>query len=69
MSDRGSSAAASHTGALASSADVLTAVFEQSGLHMTNKLEEFFLWGQAFAQTRKADIPEEMVVITNAGGP
>ena len=36
---------------------------------MTNKLEDFFLWGQAFTQTQNIQIPEEMVVITNAGGP
>ncbi len=69
MSDRGSAAAASHTGALASSADVLKASFEQSWLHYTNKLEEFFLWGQAFTATRNIKIPDEMVVVTNAGWP
>ena len=44
MSDRGSAAAASHTGALVNCADVLQSCFTQSGLHYTNKLEEFFLW-------------------------
>ncbi len=67
MSDRGSLAAASHTGALASSADVLKTAFSQAGLHATDKLEEFFLWGQAFSVTRHYEIPTEMVVITNAG--
>jgi len=69
MSERGSAAAASHTGALASSADVLKASFQQSGLHYTNKLEEFFLWWQAFTATRGIKVPDEMVVITNAWGP
>ncbi len=69
MSDRWSAAAASHTGALASSADVIKTAFSQSGLHYTNKLEDFFLWGQAFTATRNKEIPQEMVVITNAGWP
>jgi len=69
MSQRWSAAAASHTGALASTADVLKASFKQSGLHSTNSLEEFFLWGQAFSVSRNLKIPDEMVVITNAGWP
>gem|GEM_PF-4287019 len=46
---------------------MLKASFKQSGLHSTNSLEEFFLWGQAFSVTRNLKIPDEMVVITNAG--
>jgi len=69
MSARGTLAAASHTGALSSCADILKSAFIQSGLHYTDKLEEFFLWGQAFSQTREINIPEEMVVVTNAGWP
>lgn len=69
MSDKWSKAAASHTWALASSTDVLLCVFEKWWLHYTNRLEEFFLWSQAFSHTRNIEIPEEIVVVTNAGWP
>ncbi len=69
MSECGLQAAASHTWALAGCADVMKSVFSRAGLHYTNKLEEFFLWAQGFSMTKDIDIPEEMVVITNAGWP
>ena len=68
-SSKGSLAASSHTGALSSEASILEAAFHQSGIHTTDSLESFFLWSQAFSQTVEINIPDELLIITNAGGP
>ena len=68
-SSRGSLAASSHTWALSSEASILDAAFSQSWVHTTDSLENFFLWSQAFSQTVDIEIPKELLIITNAGGP
>ncbi|MDQ7023235.1 MAG: acetate--CoA ligase family protein [Candidatus Gracilibacteria bacterium] len=70
MSDRGSLAASSHTGALAGSAIIFKTAFKQSGIIYTQKLEDFFLWGKTFSLIEDfKNIPDELAIITNAGGP
>jgi acetyl coenzyme A synthetase (ADP forming)-like protein len=64
----GSRAAASHTGALASSDVVVDALFRQSGVIRTERLEEMFdaavlLSQQPLPRGRRA------AIVTNAGGP
>ncbi len=70
MSDRGSLAASSHTGALAWSAVIFKTAFKQSWIIYTSKLEDFFLWWKTFSQVEDfSNIPEELAIITNAGWP
>ena len=69
ISSKWEKAASSHTGALASSYDILKAAFEQSWVHMTNSLEEFFLWWKTLSRSVGLTIPEELVIITNAWWP
>lgn len=69
VSSRWEAAASSHTWALASSYDVLKTAFKQSWIHMTNSLEEFFMWWKTLSRSIWLDIPDEFVIITNAGWP
>ena len=70
MSEKWSLAASSHTWALAGSAIIFRTAFKQSWIIYTSKLEDFFLWGKTFSKIDNFEnIPEELVIITNAWGP
>lgn len=64
----GAKAVASHTGALAGSAEAYDAAFMHSGLLRANTTEELFDWARALAWQ---PLPEgnRVAVLTNAGGP
>jgi acetyl coenzyme A synthetase (ADP forming)-like protein len=67
-SSAGSRAAASHTGALASSDVVVDALFRQAGVIRTERLEEMF---DVAALLAHQPLPKgrRVAVLTNAGGP
>ncbi len=70
VSEKWSSAASSHTWALASNRDVLETAFKTSWIHFTQSLENFFLWSQIFSKVEDiSKVPEELVIITNAWWP
>ncbi len=64
----GSRAAASHTGALASSDTVVEALFRQAGIIRTERLEELF---DVAALLSHQPVPRggRVAILTNAGGP
>lgn len=64
----GAKAVASHTGALAGSAEAYDAAFEHSGVLRANTMEELFDWARALAWQ---PLPKgnRVAVLTNAGGP
>jgi acetyltransferase len=63
----GAKAVASHTGALAGSAEAYEAAFQQSGVLCASTVEELFDWARALAWQ---PLPEgrRVAVLTNAGG-
>ena len=65
---RGSRAASSHTGALASSDTVVDALFRQAGVIRTERLEELF---DVAALLANQPVPRgrRVAILTNAGGP
>ena len=65
---QGAKAASSHTGALAGSDEVYTAVFEQAGILRVDSVEELFEYAQAFS-LRKVPGAGRVGIVTNAGGP
>ena len=67
-STAGSRAAASHTGALASSDTVVDALFRQAGVIRTERLEELF---DVAALLSHQPVPRgpRVAILTNAGGP
>ncbi|MDD2907707.1 MAG: acetate--CoA ligase family protein [Candidatus Gracilibacteria bacterium] len=69
VSALGQKAAVSHTGALSSDSKILKTAFFHSGLHSTNSLGDFFSMIEIFSKVDYKDIPEELAIITNAGGP
>lgn len=64
----GARAVASHTGALAGSAEAYNAAFRKAGVLRASSLEELFDWARALAWQ---PLPEgnRVAVLTNAGGP
>lgn len=64
----GAKAVASHTGALAGSAEAYDAAFEHSGVLRAQTTEELFDWARALAWQ---PLPQgnRVAVLTNAGGP
>jgi acetyl coenzyme A synthetase (ADP forming)-like protein len=64
----GAKAVASHTGALAGSAEAYDAAFEHSGVLRADTTEELFDWARALAWQ---PLPKgnRVAVLTNAGGP
>jgi len=64
----GASAAASHTGALASSDLATAALFEQSGIIRTRTLSQMFDLALAFS-SQPLPAGNRVAVMTNAGGP
>ncbi len=69
ISEKWSLVASSHTWALSSEKEVLYTAFRNSWIHFTQSLENFFLWSQIFSKTLVDNIPEELVMITNAWWP
>ncbi len=64
----GARAAASHTGSLAGSEGIYTAIFEQSGIIRAESIEELFDFADAFLG-KKIPGGDKVAIITNAGGP
>lgn len=64
----GAKAVASHTGALAGSAEAYSAAFERSGVQQANTMEEMFDWARALAW-QPLPRGKKVAVLTNAGGP
>ncbi len=63
----GARAAMSHTGALMGSDEVYDAIFKQAGAIRVDGMQELFDYAIAFA---KQPLPgDEVVIVTNAGGP
>jgi len=64
----GQKAAASHTGALASSETALNAAFERAGVFRAATAEQMFDWAQALS-TCPLPNGKKMAILTTAGGP
>jgi acetyltransferase len=66
--ESGAKAVASHTGALAGSAEAYDAAFRHSGVLRANTMEELFDWARTMAWQ---PLPKgnRVAVLTNAGGP
>ncbi len=67
MSQHGQQASASHTAALATNQVLLAAASEQMGFALVYTIEE--LINISFFLARHRQLPENVMVITNAGGP
>jgi acetyltransferase len=61
-------AAASHTGALAGSDDVLDAVFRRCGVLRVNSISDLFYMAEVLAKQPRPSGPR-LTIVTNAGGP
>lgn len=61
-------AAASHTGALTGSDDVLDAVFRRAGVLRVNTIDELFAMAEVLAKQPRPRGPR-LAIVTNAGGP
>jgi len=66
--DAGARAAASHTGALAGSDRIYSAVFEQTGILRAEDMDEFFHMAKALAMQPPAP-GKNVGIVTDAGGP
>ncbi len=64
----GGKAAASHTGSLTGSDDVLDAAFRRSGVLRVNSISELFYMAEVLAKQPRPKGPR-LTVVTNAGGP
>jgi acetyl coenzyme A synthetase (ADP forming)-like protein len=64
----GAAAAQSHTGSLASSADVCDGVFEQSGIIRCRSIDDMFNTAQLLAD-QPLPRGNRIAIVTNAGGP
>ncbi len=70
ISVKGSLAAESHTGALSGKKEILHTALKQAGIRSTHSLQEMFLLSKMFSYfSYKKNIPENIAIITNAGGP
>ncbi|MBI4405996.1 MAG: bifunctional acetate--CoA ligase family protein/GNAT family N-acetyltransferase [Deltaproteobacteria bacterium] len=61
-------AAASHTGSLAGSDEVLDAAFRRSGVLRVGSIEELFYMAEVLAKQQRPKGPR-LTIVTNAGGP
>ncbi|HPN96589.1 MAG TPA: acetate--CoA ligase family protein [Candidatus Moranbacteria bacterium] len=61
-------AISSHTGALAGSDEIMSAVFSKAGIIRAQSTEEFFNLLSLFSQNKEPN-GENIAIITNAGGP
>jgi acetyltransferase len=64
----GGKAAASHTGALTGSDDVLDAAFKRSGVLRVNNIADLFYMAEVLAKQPRPQGPH-LTILTNAGGP
>jgi acetyltransferase len=64
----GSKAAASHTGAMTGSDDVLDIAFQRSGVLRVNDIAELFYMAEVLAKQPRPKGPR-LTILTNAGGP
>jgi len=67
-SEAAAKAAASHTGALAGSDDVLEAAFRRSGVLRVNDISDLFYMSEVLARQPRPKGPR-LAIVTNAGGP
>ncbi len=65
---QGAKAALSHTGSLAGSDEVYSAVFAQGGILRVDSVDELFDYAKAFSR-RKMPKGNRVAIVTNAGGP
>jgi len=65
--EKAQKAIASHTGALAGSDEIISAVFEKCGVIRAENLEEFFDILKLISNL-KSELGKEMAILTNAGG-
>ena len=65
---QGAKAAASHTGSLAGSDDVYTAIFLQAGILRVDTVDELFDYAKAFSAGKMPN-SNQVAIVTNAGGP
>ncbi len=65
---QGAKAASSHTGSLAGSDEVYTAIFAQAGILRVDSVDELFDYAKAFSGCRLPS-GNRMAIVTNAGGP
>ncbi len=66
--EEGSKAAMSHTGSLAGSAEIYSAIFRQCGVIEVNSLEEMFDSAKILEKVPKPKNGRRVLVITNGGG-
>ncbi|MBI4970500.1 MAG: acetate--CoA ligase family protein [Candidatus Omnitrophica bacterium] len=64
----GAKAASSHTGSLAGSDEVYTAIFAQGGILRVDTVDELFDYAKVFS-SRKFPKSNRVAIVTNAGGP
>ncbi|MBI4398223.1 MAG: acetate--CoA ligase family protein [Candidatus Omnitrophica bacterium] len=64
----GARAASSHTGSLAGSDEVYTAIFAQGGILRVDSVDELFDYAKAFS-VRRFPKSGRIAIVTNAGGP
>ena len=67
-SDRGSKAAASHTGSLSGSYDVYMEAFRRSGVLAVHTLTGAFLAAEMLSHPKRYPLGSRAVIVTNAGG-
>lgn len=67
-SEAASLAAASHTGSLTGSDDVLDAAFRRAGVLRVNSIADIFYMAEVLAKQPRAQGPH-LTILTNAGGP
>lgn len=65
--EEGSKAAMSHTGSLAGSADIYSAIFRQCGIIEVNSLEEMFDAAKMLEKVKKPK-GQRVLIVTNGGG-
>jgi acetyltransferase len=66
--EQAAKAAASHTGSLAGSDDVLDAAFRRSGVLRVDSIAELFYMAETLAKQPRPEGPN-LTILTNAGGP
>ena len=66
--DAAAEAAASHTGTLTGSDDVLDAAFRRTGVLRVDQIEELFSMAEVLSKQPRPDGPR-LTIVTNAGGP
>ncbi|MFO1462767.1 MAG: bifunctional acetate--CoA ligase family protein/GNAT family N-acetyltransferase [bacterium] len=68
VSPAAAQAAASHTGALTGSDEVLDAAFQRAGVLRVRRIDELFLMAEVLAKQPRPSGPR-LTIVTNAGGP